>query len=61
MKNKSDSAALFIIPAVVLGLLVWVLFSYFEARTYSRITGQQISTFEAMFVNCRVVGTKQNH
>ena len=32
----------------------WVGLSYFEARTYTKLTGHEVTTIEAMFVELRV-------
>jgi len=42
---------------VVLFLGFWIAWSYFEARSFERITGQHVSTFDAMFVELRVAPT----
>jgi hypothetical protein len=34
--------------------LFWCIMSYFEARAFNRITGKNVSTVDAMFVNLRV-------
>lgn len=43
-----------IVAAALLVLMFWIIPSYFEARSYNRITGENVSTFDAMFVNLRV-------
>lgn len=37
-------------------LLFWVGSSYLEAQAYKRVTGKEVSTFDAMFLNLRVDG-----
>lgn len=45
---------------VILGILLaiacggWVVSSYFEARAYNRVTGEDVSTWDAMWVELRV-------
>ena len=34
--------------------IAWVFSSAMEARTYSRLTGKQVSTWDAMWVELRV-------
>ena len=34
---------------------IW-LFAYMEAATYNRLTGQEVSTWDALWVNLRVMG-----
>lgn len=44
---------------VLAGLLLigaWVTMSYFEAASYNRITGEQISTWDALWLELRIVG-----
>lgn len=45
-----------VIPSVmvVVVLTIWVGKSYFEARTYSRLTGHQVTWVDALFVQLRV-------
>lgn len=33
----------------------WVTKSHFEAKTYSRLTGRQVTTWDAMWVQLRVI------
>jgi isoprenylcysteine carboxyl methyltransferase (ICMT) family protein YpbQ len=46
---------------IVLPLLLgaWVTMSHFEAKVYNEITGENISTFQAMFVQLRVTAIKE--
>jgi hypothetical protein len=43
---------------VVCGMLafhiLWLTFSWYEAQAYNRITGSQVTTWDAMFVDLRV-------
>lgn len=32
----------------------WVVSSYFEAKAFNRITGQNVTTWDAMWLNLRV-------
>lgn len=38
----------------VVAFAAWVIMSAFEASVYSDITGRDVSTFQAMFVELRV-------
>ncbi|MGQ0721048.1 MAG: hypothetical protein ACT4PE_05670 [Candidatus Eiseniibacteriota bacterium] len=40
--------------AVLVACALWVVFSHFEARSYNRITGANVSTWDAMWVELRV-------
>jgi hypothetical protein len=35
-------------------IVFWLIPSYFEARTYSRLTGASVSTWDALWVEFRV-------
>ena len=50
--------AAILLVALVSGLALagWIGLSYMEARAYERLTGRQVSTFDAMFVQLRVMG-----
>ncbi len=37
----------------------WIGASYFEARAYNRITGANVTTWDALFIQCRVIGEAQ--
>lgn len=39
---------------VVSAILFWIVPSYFEARTYSRLTGAKVTMWDAMWVDLRV-------
>lgn len=40
--------------AAVLALTLWVLLAFLEARSFERITGRHVSTWDAMFIQLRV-------
>lgn len=43
----------------LLFISIWVGYSYFEARSYNKVTGKNVSTLDAMFLELRVQeGTK---
>ena len=42
---------------ILVMLLLWLAHSYFEARAYNRITGSDVSTLDAMFLQLRVSET----
>lgn len=59
MKRKREhenilSCLVFLLFIFVLGPAVWVGASYFEARAYNKVTGKNVSTFDAMFIGLRV-------
>jgi hypothetical protein len=39
---------------VALGTMFWLGTSFMEARTFSRLTGREVSTIDAMFIQLRV-------
>jgi hypothetical protein len=39
---------------LALPVVFWLIPSYFEARTYSRLTGASVSTWDALWVEFRV-------
>jgi hypothetical protein len=45
-------SAVFMIPFVPVG--IWVMKSSLEARAYNRVTGSNVTTWEAMWVELRV-------
>ena len=59
-KMTKDMATL-VFALVILAILLfgscffWVGSSYFEARTYSRLTGKQVTTWDAMWIELRVI------
>jgi hypothetical protein len=53
-KARAAGAKVLIVSLVVLFLLSWVGGSYMEARTYSRLTGKDVSTWDAMWVDLRI-------
>lgn len=46
---------LFYTVLLVCVIMPWPTYSYYEARYFNRITGQDITTVEAMFLQLRVV------
>lgn len=52
--EDSSGCGTFAIAAVIL-IAVWVISSMLEARTFCRVTGQRVSTWEAMWVDLRVM------
>lgn len=59
LKRRNESMGCSVV--MCLGLLlavpiVWVGKSYQEARTFKRLTGREVSTWDAMFVELRIDG-----
>ncbi len=52
----TDNIKAALICAVLAVALIggWVLVSHFEARTFSKLTGREVSTWDAMWVSLRV-------
>ena len=40
-------------------LSVWITRSHFEAQTYTKLTGKQVTTWDAMWVELRVIEPAQ--
>lgn len=61
-KNLRDGEKMYILTMSIIGglmivgsLLGWVVFSYFEARAYTRLTGKEVSITDAMFLELRII------
>ena len=59
MLDETDRQMLWLCGAVfvfivLLALTGWIVQSYFEASTYRRLTGKQVTTWDAMWVELRV-------
>jgi hypothetical protein len=39
---------------VVLGVSIWLVASFMEAKTYTKLTGKPVSTWDAMWIQLRV-------
>ena len=52
--------ALAVIACAIIALVLWVVPSYFEARSYNKLTGSNVSTWDAMWVELRVDGGSQS-
>lgn len=46
--------ALIIVGALLVFMLGAVLYAHFEAQAYNRVTGKQVSTWDALFLDLRV-------
>jgi len=57
-RQAAGRMALGMLGFVLLALLgaggLWVGYSHFEARSFERVTGTQVSTWDAMFLELRV-------
>ena len=40
--------------ALLLIIGIWILFSWLEARAFHEVTGRDVSTWDAMFIELRV-------
>lgn len=56
MKNILALAGCSVGTIAVLACL-WIISSYFEAQSYNRLTGKSVSTWDAMYLELRVVHT----
>jgi hypothetical protein len=57
--TRDDKTSILIVAVVVLAMIVltatvWVAGSHFEARAFNRVTGKDVTTWEAMFIELRV-------
>ena len=52
----SDDNKFYVVAAIMLlaWLVGWVAVSHQEARAFERVTGKQVSTWDAMFINLRI-------
>ena len=56
---KNDIVELIIFVVIMVGVLAassadWVVTSHYEAKTYSRLTGKEVTTWDAMWLELRV-------
>lgn len=57
IENVKWMLILLLVVAIVLSpALIWVFTSSMEARAYNRVTGSDVSTWNAMWVTLRVDG-----
>lgn len=54
MDSEMKSLLLVFSGILIVLIGIWVVASHFEAAAYNRITGANVSTFDAMFVELRV-------
>ena len=54
MDKDLRNVALMVIAVVGLALGGWIVASHFEAQSYNKLTGHNISTWEAMWIQLRV-------
>lgn len=45
---------LFIVGGLVVAVGIWVGMSHMEAKSYNRVTGSSVSTWDAMWIDLRV-------
>lgn len=59
-KRKDEDKARVVVILLAIPIFLccfWILPSYFEAKTFSRLTGKSVSTWDAMWVELRIEGT----
>ena len=54
MKSEERNVGFAIVVIVIISICIWVGCSYLEARAYNNVTGQDVSTWDAMFLDLRV-------
>lgn len=47
--------AFFLSAIIAVACFCWVVKSHFEARTYTELTGRTVTTWQAMWVQLRVI------
>jgi ABC-type amino acid transport system permease subunit len=52
--NPGKGYTLLVVAFVMFLVSTWVVQSHMEAKSFSRITGEQITTWDAMWVQLRV-------
>jgi uncharacterized membrane protein len=52
--DDSWTSFLWILLPLVIVFVWWIVGSYFEARAFNRVTGKDVSIFDAMFIELRV-------
>lgn len=57
-EHKSNLITLAVLALLCLSVpaAIWVVASHFEAATFTKMTGKPASTWDAMWVNLRVMG-----
>lgn len=59
MSGEGRSAAVLAIVTAALLLAGWLTYSWMEARAYNRVTGGSVTTWDALWLDLRVVGTER--
>lgn len=54
MDLKLHHYVLFLAAVFALCCVPWVVSSYFEAQSYNRLTGANVTTWDAMWIDLRV-------
>lgn len=57
MKDLKEAISIITVCSVFLCLLLgfWVIRSHFEAKTYTELTGRTVTTWQAMWIELRVI------
>ena len=53
-RNPIWSMVLFAATLILAMIVVWVTKSHFEAQAYNNVTGKNVSTWDAMWIELRV-------
>ena len=56
IKIGKEDVGLVVLCVLLFAIIIggWVGYSFFEAKTYNKITGSNLTTFDAMFVELRI-------
>jgi len=46
---------LLLVIAILTPLATWICFSAYEAKSYNKLTGNNVSTLDAMFLDLRII------
>jgi hypothetical protein len=52
--TPSKADAISGVISIIIVILVWVGFSFFQAQSFNNLTNKNVSTWQAMFLNLKV-------
>lgn len=55
--HETSVTIVMVVGLVIVALGIWIGQSHFEAKAYNNITGSNVSTWDAMFIELRVQDT----
>lgn len=54
INNEIRTTVLMTVGVFLISITIWIGRSYFEAKSYNNVTGKQVSTWDAMFLDLRI-------